>query len=107
MENNNNKSNNFVSGFLIGALVGAAIVFFLGTEKGKKLLKMIADEGMEKVKDVMEKTDKAELEEVYEEEPEFNKEIPSRETHFKKVSVSREEKPKTKRFFRGISRHLN
>lgn len=37
----------FFGGFLLGAIIGAAVVFFLFTEKGKKLLKTITEEGFE------------------------------------------------------------
>jgi uncharacterized protein YcfJ len=105
MDNNNNKSNNnFLSGFLLGALVGGVIVFLLGTEKGKKILKAISDEGLVNLSDILEKADKAaNLDEVFEEEDE--QEVSSKtELIAKEVSDDRR---KPKRFFRGISRHLN
>jgi uncharacterized protein YcfJ len=104
MDNNNSKSNNnFLSGFLLGALIGGVIVFLLGTEKGKKILKAISDEGLDNLSDILEKADKAaNLDEVFEEE---EQEIsPKTELIAKEVSDDRR---KPKRFFRGISRHLN
>jgi gas vesicle protein len=102
MNNDSNKSGgNFFSGFIIGALVGAAVVFFLGTKKGKKLLKVISEEGMDNLNNLIEKADKATgLEEVYEEEIE----PAPRKGILKRVA---EEAPKVKRFFKGISRHSN
>ena len=44
-----NRSSGFSHGLLLGALVGGAAVFFLGTEKGKKLLKVITEEGLERI----------------------------------------------------------
>lgn len=38
-------SGSFMNGFLMGAIIGAAVVFFLFTEKGKKLLETIIAEG--------------------------------------------------------------
>ena len=35
----------FSDGFLLGALTGAAAFFLLGTEKGKKIIKAISEEG--------------------------------------------------------------
>ena len=37
----------FFNGFLLGAIIGAAVVFFLFTDKGKKLLNTILEEGSE------------------------------------------------------------
>jgi gas vesicle protein len=101
MNNDSNKQGgNFFSGFIIGALVGAAIVFFLGTKKGKKLLKAISEEGMDSLNNLVEKADKAvDLEEIYEDEDVAP--APKR-TVIEKLA---EEAPKVKRFFKGISRH--
>lgn len=100
----NNKSNsNFPGGFLFGVLVGAAIMFLLGTKKGKNILKAISESGMDNLNNVLEKAGKgASLEEVYEEEDDDI----VQETKF----VAREtveEKPRVRRFFKGISKHLN
>lgn len=48
MNNNHPNSNGgkFLNGFLLGALIGAGVIFLLGTEKGKKILKTITDEGL-------------------------------------------------------------
>lgn len=43
----NNKGGGFFSGFLWGMIIGATIVFLLGTKKGKRLLKIISEEGLE------------------------------------------------------------
>ncbi len=50
--NNNSSGNGFTSGFLFGALIGAGVVFFLGTKKGKKLLKTITEEGLEGIAEI-------------------------------------------------------
>lgn len=41
-----NKSNKFFDGLLWGAVLGGAVVFFMGTEKGRKLFKTIREEGL-------------------------------------------------------------
>lgn len=100
MENNNsnNSGNNFFSGFILGALVGAAVVFLLGTKKGKKLLKAISEEGADNISNILDRANKTEdLDEELEE--------PRKEFVIKEKSI--EEKPKVRRFFRGISRHAN
>jgi gas vesicle protein len=100
---NNKSNNNFFGGFLFGVLIGAAIVFLLGTEKGKKILKTISENGMDNLDNLLEKAGKAtDLDEVYEEEED---EIIPETKVIARESV--EEKPKTRRFFRGISKHLN
>lgn len=40
------NNNHFLDGFFWGALIGGAAVFFVGTDKGKRLMKMITDEGL-------------------------------------------------------------
>lgn len=105
MENDNRSSgNNFFSGFLLGALVGAAIVFLLGTKKGKKILKAISEEGSENITNLLNKIDKSVdlQEEVFEEDDDV---ILSENTSAEENVVK--EKPKVKRFFRGISKRAN
>ena len=48
MENkHDHNGSGFMNGLLLGVIIGAALVFFLGTKKGKKLLQAITDEGFE------------------------------------------------------------
>ena len=97
------QGNNFFGGFLLGLLVGGFLVFVLGTKKGKRLLKVISEEGLDNISNILEEADKTEdLDEVNEEEEEI---APKRKVIIKERSV--EEKAKPRRFFRGISRHLN
>ncbi len=99
MDNNNKSGNNFFSVFLLGVLVGAAVVFLLGTKKGKRLLKAISEEGAENISNILEKVDKSvNLDEVSETSEELNSQ--------EEISIEKT-KPKARRFFRGISRHLN
>lgn len=102
MENNNHKSGSgFFGGFMFGLLVGGLIVFLLATKKGKKILKTISEEGLDKVNDIIERTEKeADLEEVYDEEEEVA--LPR-----KIIAHRKETEVKPRRFFRGISRRLN
>lgn len=114
MENNNNKSGNgFFIGFLLGALIGGALIFLLGTKKGKQLLDKISEEKLENISNFLEEVgqDKAEeLDKTSEEEI-----APVRKPTFINVSMVRpeeqesirEEKPRARRFFRGTSRHVN
>lgn len=47
MENKSPQNSSFMNGFLWGLLLGGAIVFLLGTKKGKRLLKILTEEGIE------------------------------------------------------------
>lgn len=51
--NKNNHSNKFFDGFLWGLIIGGAVVFLIGTKKGKKLLKAITEEGMGGISDII------------------------------------------------------
>lgn len=45
-ENTNDQSSGkFFNGFLLGAALGAGVIFLLGTEKGKKMVRALTDEG--------------------------------------------------------------
>jgi len=106
MDNNNQNNGKFFSGFLIGFIVGAAVVFFLGTKKGKRLLKTISEKGINNISNLLEKADKAEdLDKILEEKKPKKDFTPKREFAVREMAT--EEKPKVRRFFRGISRHIN
>ncbi len=75
MSNNQKSYNGFFNGFLWGALLGAGIVFFVGTKKGKKLLKVLTQEGLEGVSELGDVIDKLAKEKNYEESA-VNKETP-------------------------------
>lgn len=47
MNNNTSQDNGFMSGFILGVIVGAVGIFLLGTKRGKKLLKILSEEGIE------------------------------------------------------------
>lgn len=105
MESNDKSGNDFFGGFLLGALVGAAIVFLLGTKRGKKILKAISEEGAGNFSTILDKINKSvDIEDEYSGDDELlsaqpvDKEVNREESSIGKVS------PKTRRFFRGISR---
>lgn len=109
MDNNpsagSGHGSNFFSGFLLGALIGAGLVFLFGTKKGKKLLRIISEKGADNISNILEKAEKTVgLEDAYGENKEEDI-APKREAAVKEKAI--EEKPRVKRFFRGISRHVN
>jgi len=103
----NNSNNNFFSGFLLGVLVGAAAVFLLGTQKGKKLLKTISEEGAGNISELLNRVDNGEsLDEIAaEEEDSFS--APIREFGVESRTPPEKVKPKIRRFFRGVSKRVN
>ena len=120
-EGGSGQSNNFFSGFLLGLLIGAFVVFLLGTKKGKKLLKVISEGGQDNISNILDEANKEEdLNEVVE-EPSSAKAstdakamVDKSEGQRKEFVREREfaikesiEKPKVRRFFRGISRRVN
>ncbi len=59
MEKNNthhhaDSNSGFINGFLWGIVIGGCIVFLLGTKKGKKLLKLITEEGLDSLASIEE-----------------------------------------------------
>lgn len=42
-------NNGFGIGFVLGFMLGAAVVFLFATKKGRKMMQVVMDEGMEKV----------------------------------------------------------
>ena len=102
MDNNSQNEGKFFNGFLLGLLVGAAVVFLLGTKKGKRIWKAISEDGIDNISNLLDEADKTTgLDEVYEKE----QKAASKRKVIVKETV--EEKPKVRRFFRGISRHVN
>lgn len=104
-------ASGFGSGFLLGLLVGAAMVFFLGTKKGKQILKSISEEGWEGFSELEElltdedaefeeatPTKTKKTDEVYEEVHVSNGHAGSTVHHRSRLT------PKPRRFFRKVSR---
>jgi gas vesicle protein len=95
----------FQNGLVVGLVVGAAAVFFLGTTKGKQILKALAENGFEDLTDLLNEED---IPESYEEEygaEEPGAEVSSSQSAESVPSVARHVTPRPlKRFFRGIKK---
>lgn len=109
MNNNGNHGNKFFEGFIWGAIIGGAIVFLMGTKKGKKLLKAIADEGVGNLADIIDEgidEDELDEEELEESSPnglsEEKKVKPARNSSAS-VAGGEPKSPARKRFFRRKS----
>lgn len=113
MDSNNQNKGNFLSGFLLGLLVGGFVVFLLGTKKGKKLLKAISEDGIDNISNLLDQANKSEdfQDEELDQKTEHKivavkPQLPRKE-FVQKREFAFEEKPKARRFFRGISRRVN
>jgi gas vesicle protein len=94
------KGGHFSTGFILGAIIGAAIVFLLATEKGKKILKVISDEGLKNLSELIEESELDEEEVLEEVEP-------VEEVVEEPKDLENEEAPKKstkKRFFRRVKK---
>lgn len=109
MDSNNQKEGKFLSGFLLGLLVGGFVVFLLGTKKGKKLLKAISEDSIDNISNILDEANSSlDFDEdvvkpkIIARKPEIQ-----RKEFVQKREFAFEEKPKVRRFFRGISRRVN
>lgn len=107
--NEHHHSSGFMNGFLFGLIIGAAVVFFLFTDKGKRLLKTITEEGIEGIADIQDLVSDEmddEEEESYDESEEEPHQQKASHTHVEPLhDVETGQRPsKVKRFFRGIKR---
>lgn len=104
--NGSAQDGKFLSGFLLGLLIGGFVVFLLGTKKGKKLLKAISEDGIENFSNILDETNKSEeLDEIVKKPSSAKASAGRRE--FAIIEKPIIEKPKVRRFFRGISRRVN
>ncbi|MEK7534261.1 MAG: YtxH domain-containing protein [Patescibacteria group bacterium] len=98
MESNNNGGNKFLNGFLLGALIGGGAIFLLSSEKGKKILKILSEEGLDKISDLLQEQENTMEDDLGEDEA-FSVNGESEDN-----TVKEEKKPFVRRFFRGISK---
>lgn len=95
---NDHHNNHFSSGFVLGLVIGAAAVFLLGTKTGKNLLKIVSEQGLDGIANLLEEYDLSDLEE---EDDEYQTEEPQTG----EVPNSNGHKPQLKkRFFRRVKR---
>lgn len=106
----NNHDSKFLNGLLLGAIIGGAGVFLFGTRTGRNLVKIVSEQGLDGLADLLEEYDLFSLAEI-EDEDENKEEIKVRDHHEEELEtqgnhVSEEpvkESPK-KRFFKRVRR---
>lgn len=103
---NNNNNSRFFDGFMLGVIVGALGVFLFGTKSGKNLMKIISEQGLEGLANLMQEYDLTDLGEEFEQEPEVKKQATSHNHQAKEQEheISQEvvEKAPKKRFFKRL-----
>ena len=104
----NNHEGKFSAGFLMGLLLGGGIVFLLGTRTGKNLLKIVSEQGLDGIINLLEEYNFGDLEEYEEVENEEEADITqeNQEENPEEHKENSEEKPKSpkKRFFKRVRR---
>jgi gas vesicle protein len=96
----NNNNSHFTTGLLLGLILGGGAVFLLGTRTGKNLLKIISEQGMDGLTDLLEEYDLSDLEEVEDIEDEPGDGV-QEESSSAKATEGQGKTPK-KHFFRRV-----
>ena len=99
----NNNGNKFMDGFVLGAIIGGAAVFLLGTRTGKNLLKIVSEQGLDGLTNLLEEYDLSEVEEDEEvgTSGESNSDSYPKSQEVSEPEAEKESTPK-KRFFKRI-----
>ena len=71
---NNNGNSRFLDGFMLGIIVGALGVFLFGTKSGKNLMKILSEEGLEGISNLMKEHGLADFGQEFEQEEEMEQE---------------------------------
>ncbi len=94
------NDNKFTTGLLLGLILGGGAVFLLGTKTGKNLLKIISEQGIDGLLNLLDEYNFGELEEV---EPSYVETSDLAKPQESEANGETKEIPK-KRFFRRIKR---
>lgn len=97
--NHGNSGNGFSTGLILGIIIGAAAVFLFGTKRGKRLFKVITEEGLEGISDIGDL-----IEDMKEENEEI---VPETNGNLKSVDHSTSDSEhvahkSSRRFFKGL-----
>jgi gas vesicle protein len=97
------NDNKFTTGLLLGLILGGGAVFLLGTKTGKNLLKIISEQGLDGLLNLLEEYNFESLEEMEEVEPSFGDAQDLGKPRESEANGETKESPK-KRFFRRIKK---
>lgn len=94
-----------MDGFVVGAIIGGAAVFLLGTRTGKNLLKIVSEQGLDGLFNLLEEYDLSEVEEDEEMDvpQESNSNSHPKPQEVTEPEAEKESTPK-RRFFKRIRR---
>ena len=78
------NDNKFTTGLLLGLILGGGAVFLLGTRTGKNLLKIVSDQGLDGLVNLLEEYGLDSLEEIeeVEEVAKHRNKMPHKSTYF-------------------------
>lgn len=65
---NDNHNSRFFDGFILGIIIGAAGVFLFGTKSGKNIVKILSEQGLDGIRDLIDEYNESVVEEEFEEE---------------------------------------
>lgn len=100
------NDNKFTTGLLLGIILGGGAVFLLGTRTGKNLLKIVSEQGLDGLVNLLEEYGLEDLEEIDEMEEVPEQDVVGSEGENHENSEIKEEKktsPKH-RFFRRVKK---
>lgn len=98
-----NNKGGFLNGFLLGAIVGGIAVFLLTSKKGRKILKLLTEEGLEGVSE-LEELFGEKIADDFKEEPVPSKRIYADKPAPEESSTLHKVKSAGRRFFKGVPR---
>ncbi len=113
------SNSKFSDGFLWGLLIGGGVVFLLGTKKGNEILRLITEEGAEKINQAIEEI-KSEIDDANDEVvPDTSKKKDLKDGNFHKTmdnlveiehdvkdEIEEKVKPQIKRFFKTTKKNI-
>ncbi len=102
----NNNGNKFMDGFVLGAVIGGAAVFLFGTRTGKNLMKIVSEQGLDGLVNLLEEYDLAdwEEEEEFEEPTKAASSSSNSQVNEQKEAVEETKNNSKRRFFKKLRR---